>query len=108
MKYLFFVSQTTPQRNSVLCTVMLKLKASKLRVRYFNFCTLYRHFLFSLVNSDFNSELDVESGSSHTFTGDNDFFTITKFKHNEISKTRLVSEASTSVNSDFYPDERQK
>ena len=53
-----------------------------------------------------------ESGSSHTFTddnnisktftGDNDIFTITKIQHNGISKTRLVSETSTSMNSGFY------
>ena len=59
-----------------------------------------------------------ESGSSHTFTGDNnifktftgdnDIYTITKIKHNGISKTRLVSEISTSVNWDFYTGERQK
>ena len=61
---------------------------------------------------------ELESGSSHTFpgdnnifksfTGNNDIFTITKIKHSEISKTRLVSETSTSVNSDFYTGERQK
>ena len=59
-----------------------------------------------------------ESGSSHTFTGDNnifkmfmsdnDIFIIKKKKHNGISKTRLVSETSTSVNSDFYTGKRQK
>ena len=59
-----------------------------------------------------------ESGSSHTFTGennifktfttDNNIFTITKIKHNGISKTTLVSGTSTSVNSDFYTGERQK
>ena len=49
-----------------------------------------------------------ESGSSHTFTGDSDIFIITKIKHNGISKTRLISETSTSVNSDFYTGERQK
>ena len=49
-----------------------------------------------------------EPGSSHTcmgdnnifktFTGDNNIFTITKIKHNGISKTRLVGETSTIVN----------
>ena len=58
-----------------------------------------------------------KSGSSHTFTGDNnifkklmgdnDIFTITRIKHNGISKTRLVSKTSTSMNSDFYTGERQ-
>ena len=37
-----------------------------------------------------------------TFTGDNNIFKITKIKHNGISKTRLVSETSTSVNLNFY------
>ena len=59
-----------------------------------------------------------ESGSSHTFmgnnnifktfTGDNDIYAITKIKHNRTSKTRLVSETSTSVNSDFHTGKRQK
>ena len=59
-----------------------------------------------------------EPGSSHTFTGDNNIFKtftgdnnifkITKIKHNGISKTRLVSEISTSVNSGLYIGERQK
>ena len=40
------------------------------------------------------AEEDESSGSSHTFTGDNNIFTITKIKHNGISKTRLVSETS--------------
>ena len=49
-----------------------------------------------------------ESGSSHMFTDDNDIFAITKIKHNGISKTRLVSDTSTSMNSDSYTGERQK
>ena len=59
-----------------------------------------------------------EPGSSHTFTsdnniykmfmGDNDIFQITKIKHNGISKIRLVSGTSTSVNSGFYIGESQK
>ena len=59
-----------------------------------------------------------ESGSSHTFTGDNnmfkkftgdnDIFTITKIKHNGTSKTKIVNETSTSVNSDFHTGKRQK
>ena len=47
-------------------------------------------------------------GRSHTFTGDNKIFELTKIKHNEKSKTRLVSEVSTSITSDFYLGERQK
>ena len=53
-----------------------------------------------------------KSGSSHTFmgdnnifktfAGDNNIFLISKIKLNGISKTRLVSETSISVNSDFY------
>ena len=39
--------------------------------------------------------------SSHTFMGDNNIFEPTKIKHNGKSKTRLVSEVSTSVKSDF-------
>ena len=49
-----------------------------------------------------------EPGSSHMFTGDNSIFKLTKTKHNGKSKTRLVSEVSTSVESDFYIGERQK
>ena len=46
-------------------------------------------------------------GSSHTFTGDNSIFQLTKTKHNGRSKTRLVSEVPTSVKSDFYISKRQ-
>ena len=49
-----------------------------------------------------------EPGRSHTFTGDNNIFELTKTKHNGKSKTRLVSEVSTSVKSDFYIGKRQK
>ena len=49
-----------------------------------------------------------EPGSSHTITGDNSIFKLTKTKHNGNSKTRLVSEVPTSIKSDFYIDERQK
>ena len=49
-----------------------------------------------------------EPESSHTFTGDNNIFILNKTKHNGISKTRLVSEVSTSVKSYFYIGERQK
>ena len=59
-----------------------------------------------------------ESGSSHTFTGysnifktstdNSDIVTITKIKHKGTSKTRLVSETSISVNSNFHTGKRQK
>ena len=49
-----------------------------------------------------------EPGSSHTFTGNNSIFKLTKTKHNGESKTRIVSEVPTSIKSDFYIDERQK
>ena len=59
-----------------------------------------------------------ESGSSHTFTGDNnifrkftgdnDIYTITRIKQDGTSKTRIVSETSTSMNSDFYTGKLQK
>ena len=48
-----------------------------------------------------------EPGSSHTFTGDNSIFKLTKIKHNGKSKTRIVSEVPTSIKSDFYIGERQ-
>ena len=48
-----------------------------------------------------------EPVSSHTFTGDNSIFKLTKTKHNGKSKTRIVSELSTSNKSDFYIGERQ-
>ena len=51
---------------------------------------------------------DNKLGSSHTFTGDNSIFKLTKTKHNGKSKTRLVSEVPTSVKSDFYIGKRQK
>ena len=49
-----------------------------------------------------------EPGSSYTFTGDNNIFELTKTKHNGKSKTRLVSEVSKFVESDFYIGKRQK
>ena len=48
-----------------------------------------------------------EPGSSNRFTGDNIIFKLTKTKHNGKSKTRIVSEAPTSIKSDFYSGERQ-
>ena len=49
-----------------------------------------------------------EAGSSHTFTGDNNIFKLTKIKHNRKSKTRLVIEVSTSIKINFYIGEGQK
>ena len=49
-----------------------------------------------------------EPGSSHTFTGNNSTFKLTKTKHNGKSKTRTVSEVPTSIKSDFYIGKRQK
>ena len=48
-----------------------------------------------------------EAGSSHTFTGDNSILKLTKTKHNGKLKTRVVSEVSTSIKSDFYIGERK-
>ena len=44
---------------------------------------------------------------SHTFTGDTDVFNLTKIKHNGKSKTKIVSEVSTSNTSDFYIGKHQ-
>ena len=51
---------------------------------------------------------EIKSGSSHTFTGDNSIFKLTKTKYNGKLKTRLGNEVSTSVESEFYISERQK
>ena len=51
---------------------------------------------------------DNEPEISHTFTGDNSILKLTKTKHNGRSKTRLVSEVPTSIESNFYIGERQK
>ena len=48
-----------------------------------------------------------EPGSSHTFTGDNNIFKLTKTKYNERSTIRLVSEIPTSIKSNFYIGKRQ-
>ena len=48
-----------------------------------------------------------EPGSSHTFMNDSSIFKLTKTKHNGRSKTRLVSEIATSINSEFYIGKRQ-
>ena len=49
-----------------------------------------------------------EPRSSHTFMGNNSIYKLTKTKYNGKSKKRLVSEVSTSINSDFYIGGRQK
>ena len=49
-----------------------------------------------------------EPGNSHTITGDNSIFQHTKTKHKGKSKTRLVSEVTTSVESDAFISEYQK
>ena len=49
-----------------------------------------------------------EPGASHTFTGDDSIFKLTKTNNNKKSKSRLVSEVPTSVKSDFYIGRRQK
>ena len=46
-------------------------------------------------------------GVSSTFTSDTDVFNLIKIKHNVKSKTRIVSEVSTSNKSDFYIVEYQ-
>ena len=38
-----------------------------------------------------------EPSSSHTFTGNNRIFKLTKTKHNRKSKTRIISEEPTSI-----------
>ena len=48
-----------------------------------------------------------EPGNSHTFMNYNSILKLTKTKHNGRSKTRIVSEVSTSNNSNFYIDECQ-
>ena len=48
-----------------------------------------------------------EPRSSHRFTGDTSIFQLTKTKHNEKSKTRIVSEVPTSIKLNFYILKRQ-
>ena len=47
-------------------------------------------------------------GCSHTFTGDNNIFKLTKAKHNGRLKTRLMHEVPTFVKSNSYIGKRQK
>ena len=49
-----------------------------------------------------------EPGSSYTFTGDNSILKLTKTKYNGKWKSRLASEVSKSVKSEFYINDRQK
>ena len=70
-------------------------------------------FLNGLTYDEWNDYYHIpteenEPGSSHTFTGDNNVFELTKTKHNRKLKTRLVSRISTSIKSEFYIVERQK
>ena len=61
------------------------------------------------VGNDFSYTPAKENdpGSSHTFTGDNSIFKLTKTKHNRRLKSRLVSEVPTSVKSGFYIGKHQ-
>ena len=58
---------------------------------------------YDVWNSDsYPPKKGMEMGESHTFAGDTDVFKLTKTKHNGKSITRIVSEVSTSIKSDFY------
>ena len=57
---------------------------------------------YDVWNNSYTPTKGNEMGGSHTFTGDTGVFNLTKTKHNGKSKTRIVSEASTSNKSDFY------
>ena len=48
-----------------------------------------------------------EPGSSNAFKDDNSIFKLIKTKHNWKLKPRIVSEAPTSIKSNFYIGERQ-
>ena len=45
---------------------------------------------------------EMKWGGSHTFNDDTNVFNLTKTKYNRKSKTRIVSEVSTSNKSNFY------
>ena len=49
----------------------------------------------------------IEIGGSHTFTSNTDVINLTKTKHNGKSKTKIVSEVSTSNELNFYIGKRQ-
>ena len=53
-------------------------------------------------NYSHTSKDENDPSSSHTFTGNNSNFKLTKTKHNGKSKTRVISEIPTSIKPDFY------
>ena len=53
-------------------------------------------------NNSYTPTKGNEMVVSHTFDGHNSVFNLTKIKHNRKSKTRIVSEISTSNKSDIY------
>ena len=57
-------------------------------------------------NNPYTPTKGYEMGGSHTFNDDTSVFNLTKTKHNGKSKTRVVSEASTSDKSNFYIGKR--
>ena len=58
-------------------------------------------------NDSYTPTKGNEMRGSHTFTGDTGVFNLTKTKHNRRSKTRIMSEVSTSNKKIFYIDKRQ-
>ena len=63
---------------------------------------------YDVWNSDsYSPTKGIKMGGSHTFAGNTDVFNLTKTKHNGKSKTRIVSEVSTSNKLNFYIGERQ-
>ena len=63
---------------------------------------------YDVWNSDpYPPEKGIEMGRTHTFIGDTDIFKLAKTKHNGKSKTRIMSEVSTSNKSDFCIGKRQ-
>ena len=57
---------------------------------------------YDVWNNYYYTPTENKPGISHTFTGDNSTFKLTKIKHNAKSKTRLVSEVTTSIKLDVY------
>ena len=53
-------------------------------------------------NNPYTPEERNKTGGSHTFNVDNRIFNLTKTKHNGKSKTRIISEVSTSHNKSEY------
>ena len=60
-----------------------------------------------LNNNSYTPTKGKKMGGFHIFKGDTSVFNFTKTKHNRKSKTRIVSEVSTSNKSDFYISKRQ-